>query len=740
MLPGAISAAVASTTGLPVQLIEEGVKEYPKPDNVKFTYGTAGVRTKGAILESVCYRIALISALRSKRLGGKTVGLMVTASHNPEEDNGLKAVDSRGEMLESSWESYCTEAVNATSAKELISILETLVSTAKINLETPASVVYAHDTRPTCPALVKAVASGLAAMGANIVDAGLKTTPQLHYLVKALNTQGTEDAYGEPTEDGYYKKLSAAYLKLVEGKPSSSAPLFVDCANGVGAPALVSLQKYIPEEHLAIRPMRTDTTVKGALNNGCGADYVKTNQRLPAGYEKDSSLQAGQRMCSFDGDADRIVYYYLNGPPSHKESFRLLDGDKIASLAADYISELVKKAGVELEVGCVQTAYANGSSTKYLKQRVPVTCTPTGVKHLHHAAERYDVGVYFEANGHGTVLFSPSAQQTIRETAPTSPAAEDALTQLGALVELINQTVGDALSDMLMVEVIIRARQWGPEEWDGAYEDLPNKLLKVNVPDRFIFKTEDAERRLTSPPGLQAKIDEVVGKYKDARSFVRPSGTEDCVRVYAETAIAGELDSLAKAVVKLVQDFAGPVQPAAAAPAPAAAAAATEQAAPAKSGPPSFASLEETLCSPSPPTPLDAQFRALFTIKSLAASNPSDLPEGIRIIGRSLQTSDSALLKHELAYVLGQMQDSRAIPTLTKVLEDEAEHAMVRHEAAEAMGAIADPTALPILEHYKKDKDISVRETCELAIKKIEYETKKVKEAGAKKPAKDEEK
>jgi len=28
---------------------------------------------------------------------------------------------------------------------------------------------------------------------------------------------------------------------------------------------------------------------------------------------------------------------------------------------------------------------------------------PTGVKHLHHAAMQFDVGVYFEANGHGTV-------------------------------------------------------------------------------------------------------------------------------------------------------------------------------------------------------------------------------------------------------------------------------------------------------------------------------------------------
>ena len=190
-------------------------------------------------------------------------------------------------------------------------------------------------------------------------------------------------------------------------------------------------------------------------------------------------------------------------------------------------------------------------------QRVPVTCTPTGVKYLHHAAEMYDVGVYFEANGHGTIIFSPSAQRTIREASPASPAAEDALTHLSNLIDLINQTVGDAISDMLLVEVILRSRQWDCLEWDGAYEDLPNKLLKVNVKDRSVFKTEDAERRLVSPPGLQAKIDDLVSKYKDARSFVRPSGTEDCVRVYAETSLAGELNSLANSVAKLVAESDG---------------------------------------------------------------------------------------------------------------------------------------------------------------------------------------
>lgn len=45
---------------------------------------------------------------------------------------------------------------------------------------------------------------------------------------------------------------------------------------------------------------------------------------------------------------------------------------------------------------------------------MPVACVPTGVKHLHHKAKDYDVGVYFEANGHGTLLFKNEVGKLIQ--------------------------------------------------------------------------------------------------------------------------------------------------------------------------------------------------------------------------------------------------------------------------------------------------------------------------------------
>ncbi len=56
----------------------------------------------------------------------------------------------------------------------------------------------------------------------------------------------------------------------------------------------------------------------------------------------------------------------------------------------------------------------------------------------------------------------------------------------------------------------------------------------LQVSDRRVIDTTDAERKAVTPEGLQDAIDSLVKKYNNARSFVRPSGTEDVVRVYAE--------------------------------------------------------------------------------------------------------------------------------------------------------------------------------------------------------------
>ena len=71
---------------------------------------------------------------------------------------------------------------------------------------------------------------------------------------------------------------------------------------------------------------------------------------------------------------------------------------------------------------------------------------------------------------------------------------------------------------------------------------------RVQVKDRTKIQTTWNEQQATAPDGLQDAVDAAIAKFggpSKARCFVRPSGTEDVVRVYAETESQAAADALA---------------------------------------------------------------------------------------------------------------------------------------------------------------------------------------------------
>lgn len=145
--------------------------------------------------------------------------------------------------------------------------------------------------------------------------------------------------------------------------------------------------------------------------------------------------------------------------------------------------------------------------------------------------------------------------------------------------------------------------------------------------------------------------------------------------------------------------------------------------------PPSYH--EHTSVDPAPPAPLASEarlqtqlldtnlpmferMRAIFTLRNLGTTRAVDA------IGRALLEDDSALMRHEAAYVLGQMQNPHAIPVLEAALFSDP-HVMVRHEAAEALGNIDDEQVLDILKRGLDDPDIEVRESCVVALDNQHY-------------------
>lgn len=206
----------------------------PRPDNTPvLKYGTAGFRSKAEDLEVCMFRVGVLAALRSVALGGRATGLMVTASHNPINDNGVKIIEPTGDMLPTRYEDMATALSNAAEGAqltaELARILESeeglaqqvldllqanhTVSGAGAGRSPPTGNLFSEmriegiskacvarsvsqkgglvfigrDTRPSSDKLAMAAVAGVSVVAGLARAVGVCTTPHLHFIVKCHN-------------------------------------------------------------------------------------------------------------------------------------------------------------------------------------------------------------------------------------------------------------------------------------------------------------------------------------------------------------------------------------------------------------------------------------------------------------------------------------------------------------------------------------------------------------------------
>jgi phosphoacetylglucosamine mutase len=254
-------------------------------------------------------------------------------------------------------------------------------------------------------------------------------------------------------------------LVSTEHQDREPQQVIVDCANGVGALAAAHLNEALSSHVLSLQlcnaaPLSGAAMAKAqGLNKGCGSDFVQNTCKWPHETPALAFQSSEPLCCSLDGDADRVVFYTARsftdlqqaGAQSHPAELVLLDGDYTAALIASFLLELLKEAGLAetlsigvplwqlflgttgnwcvcavcvgcgercmqacqsscsvIHAGVVQTAYANGASTEFMRSSLglDVKLAKTGVKNLQVMATAFDLGVYFEANGHGSVHFS----------------------------------------------------------------------------------------------------------------------------------------------------------------------------------------------------------------------------------------------------------------------------------------------------------------------------------------------
>ena len=92
-----------------------------------------------------------------------------------------------------------------------------------------------------------------------------------------------------------------------------------------------------------------------------------------------------------------------------------------------------------------------------------------------------------------------------------------------------------------------------PKQWFNLFHKKAANTYKFAVKDKTIFKTNASESRLIQPVKVQNSLDAIMEN--GYRIFIRPSGTENILRIHVEAETETELEEAKLLIRNTMREF-----------------------------------------------------------------------------------------------------------------------------------------------------------------------------------------
>lgn len=529
------------------------------------TYGTSGFRKESSSGEliPIIHRCTLFSynhsinnykvVLNNKELYfcPQSTGIIITASHNPIKDNGIKLISTNGRLLNEKEIEICEEFVN----KKINNFF---------NNEMGILLVF-RDTRPSGEELIKEIEKIGKLINYKIINCGIVSTPLAHFIVYEFNKQlkilnNLSDPLNKLTQsikkkglkinipsienikEKYFQimKNFLNFIPSLNNNPNLSLEfdylkIYYDSANGVSENIINSFNKIINKDFMKL------ITPSGILNENCGAEYFKY-YGLPSNFNFNNKKD--ELLVSFDGDMDRIIFL--------KENY-IFDGDDLIVNFSEFILNTFNKNKIKANIGIIISDYTNLGCFNFLNKlslnikkksnnllKINIIRAKTGIANFINEGLKYDLSIYFEPNGHGGIIFSNEFYF------PEEINCKDLLI-IKESRNIFHPLIGDPLSVLLFSLKI--------GFFNKKFEKTPSILKNIHLNNKDILNKLNLNIKLFEDLKCickECKIKE--NHFIKNRIFIRPSGTEPLIRIFIESECENNIKVISKQIDELLID------------------------------------------------------------------------------------------------------------------------------------------------------------------------------------------
>jgi len=403
-------------------------------------------------------------------------------------------------------------------------------------------ILVGMDTRVSGDMLEAALVAGILSVGAEAVCLGVVPTPAVAYLTRKYGADAgvVISASHNPVEYNGIKFFNKDGFKLSDELEDRIQELIENGFEGVPVPtgAMVGKKQIVDnatDEYVAFAKSTIDGDLSGlkiAIDCANGAAYktseialkelgaevfvihnnpdgVNINKNCGSTHPEDLMKFVVENNChlglAFDGDADRCL--------AVDEKGNLINGDFMMCISAKHLKEIGK---LNKDTVVVTVMSNLGLDIALKEENIKTVKTKVGDRYVLEEMQKGSYSIGGEQSGH--VIF------------------------------LDFNTTGDGLVSGLQLAAVVKKSGKTLSELAAMMTELPQVLVNAKVPnDKKDIHIKDAE--------IAQEIKNMEEKLAGSgRVLIRPSGTEPLVRVMLEGKVQSELDEMATALAKMIEE------------------------------------------------------------------------------------------------------------------------------------------------------------------------------------------